>query len=254
VRITPGRLSAEAGRTAHTAILEAVRLARAGKVEGIVTAPISKAALHLAGVRHPGHTEILQHACRTRTVAMVLATRGLRVGLITIHEPLSRVPRVLTRALLRDRLRVLHAALRRDWGIARPRIAVLGLNPHAGEEGDIGREEITVIRPVLRALRTEGIIAGGPFPADAFFGRMEPGDWDLVAAMYHDQGLAPLKMAARGRGVNITAGLPIIRTSPDHGTAFDRAAQGGADPESLIEAVLLAVEMAHRRRRRRGTS
>jgi 4-hydroxythreonine-4-phosphate dehydrogenase len=184
---------------------------------------------------------------------MMLVARDLRVGLITIHEPLSRVPRVLTPLLLRSRLRVLHEALRRDWGIRRPRIAVLGLNPHAGEDGDCGMEEITVMSPVMRRLKTEGMLLGGPFPADAFFGRMDWRSWDLVAAMYHDQGLIPLKLLARGRGVNITAGLPIIRTSPDHGTAFDIAAGGGADPRSFIDAILLAAQFALRRRRERAS-
>jgi 4-hydroxythreonine-4-phosphate dehydrogenase len=253
LRIAPGRVSAAAGRTALLAILEAVRLARSGAVEAVVTAPVSKNAMHRAGVTSPGQTEILQKACRAQTVGMMLVTGDFRVGLITIHEPLSRVSRVLTPALLRRRLRVFHDALQRDWGIRRPRIAVLGLNPHAGEDGDLGREEITILRPVLTRLKAEGMRVEGPFPADAFFGRMDWRTWDLVAAMYHDQGLIPLKLIARGRGVNVTAGLPIIRTSPDHGTAFDIAARGGADPRSIIDAILLAARCARRRRRERAS-
>jgi len=192
---------------------------------------------------------MVQQLSRSRHVAMMLVSPTLRVGLVTIHIPLSDVPRTLTPALVIERISVIHAALRQDWGIPRPALAVLALNPHAGEGGDIGTEEQRVILPALERLRTKGIRLDGPFPADGFFARYHPGVYDGVVAMYHDQGLIPLKMSSRGRAVNVSVGLRIVRTSPDHGTAFDRAGRGTADPRSMVEAILLAVRIAHNRRR-----
>jgi 4-hydroxythreonine-4-phosphate dehydrogenase len=178
---------------------------------------------------------------------MILAAGEFRVGLATIHVPLRHVSRLLTRARLASRIETIHEALVRDWGIRNPSVAVLGLNPHAGEAGDLGGEEQRVIEPVLRALRRGGMDLHGPFPADAFFGRGLHRRYSAVVAMYHDQGLIPLKMAAQGTAVNVSVGLPIVRTSPDHGTGFDIAGSWRADPSSMIGAVRLAARIARAR-------
>jgi 4-hydroxythreonine-4-phosphate dehydrogenase len=247
VRVKPGTLSAVAGRIAVQAIERAVDLIRTGEADAMVTAPVSKRALHRAGMDAPGQTELLQRLSGSRRVAMMLVAPRLRVGLVTIHVPVAEISRLLTRELLRERITVIHGALLRDWGIPSPRIAVLGINPHAGEGGDIGREERVIIQPALRQLQHRGMHVEGPFPADAFFARFRQETYDAVVAMYHDQGLIPFKMIARGRGVNYSAGLPIVRTSPDHGTGFDIAGSGKADPRSMKEAIRLAVAIASRR-------
>lgn len=248
VRISPGRLSAHAGAAAGAAIRASVGLVLSGEARALVTAPVSKQALHLAGIHAPGQTELLQRLTGAPHVAMMLVSGTLRIGLVTIHTPLRRVSRELTAALLRERITVIHRALRTDWGIRSPRMAVLALNPHAGEGGDCGDEEQRVIIPVIASLRDRPMRLEGPFPADAFFARYGPGSFDAVVAMYHDQGLIPLKMSARGKAVNVSVGLPIVRTSPDHGTAFDIAGRSLADPSSMIEAIRTAVAIASRRR------
>jgi 4-hydroxythreonine-4-phosphate dehydrogenase len=248
LHIAPGTLSQAAGAAAAAAITVAVGMAVRRDVDAIVTAPVSKQAMHLAGIPFPGQTEMLQHLSKSPHVAMMLVSPTLRVGLVTIHIPLSEVPRTLTSSLIIERTTVVHSALRQDWGVARPVLAALGLNPHAGEGGDIGTEEQRIILPALERLRTQGIRIDGPFPADGFFARYHPGLYDGVVAMYHDQGLIPLKMSSSGRAVNVTAGLRVVRTSPDHGTAFDRAGRNLADPRSMVEAILLAVRIAHNRR------
>ena len=246
-QIRPGFVSAKAGRAAAQAIETAVQLAEAGIVRAIVTAPVSKHALHRAHVRFPGHTEMLQRLTGAKRVAMMLVSATMRVGLVTIHVPVKRISSLLTRKLLRQRIEVIHKALVQDWRIKKPRIAVLALNPHAGEAGDIGTEDRRIIAPVVLHLASTTMNIKGPFPADAFFARNMPHDFDAVIAMYHDQGLIPLKMSAQGRAVNVSAGLPIVRTSPDHGTAFDIAGKGIADPGSIIEAIKLAVLIARNR-------
>jgi 4-hydroxythreonine-4-phosphate dehydrogenase len=252
---TPGALSQLAGRVAGTAIEKAVELVRSGNADGIVTAPVSKQALHLAGYDVPGQTEMLQQLTAAPGVAMMLVSAAMKVGLATIHVPLEAVSRTLTAELLTTRIRIVHDALRRDWKIRNPRIAVLGLNPHAGEGGSMGTEEVRVIIPVLAGLRAQHMGVEGPFPADAFFARGTPDDYDAVMAMYHDQGLIPLKLTAQGAAVNVSVGLPIIRTSPDHGTAFDIAGKGKADERSMVEAICLAALFARNRKRlqRRST-
>ncbi len=246
-----GQTTAEGGRRAMEAVALAVDLALAGRVDGIVTAPISKEAIARAGYAVPGHTEFLQQRTGASTVVMVLAADldagPLRVALVTIHVPIAAVPALVTVERVQRTCRTLADALARDLGVASPRLAVLGLNPHAGDGGVIGREEIDVIRPALDGLRAEGLRVDGPFPADAFFGRAGWRKVDAVVAMYHDQGLAPFKALAQGAGVNATLGLPIVRTSPDHGTAFDLAGQGVADPSSMRAAIRLASDMARRR-------
>jgi 4-hydroxythreonine-4-phosphate dehydrogenase len=179
---------------------------------------------------------------------MVLVSESMRVALVTIHVPVRRISALITRKTLREKIEVLHKALREDWRIDRPKIAVLGLNPHAGENGDIGTEERDIVAPVTRDLSRRRIDITGPFPADAFFARGRQREFDLVLAQYHDQGLIPLKMSANGRAVNVTVGLPIVRTSPDHGTAFDIAGKGVADPGSMTEAIKHAVSIARNRR------
>ena len=250
--IVPGDMSAESGKASRSAIEQAVRLALEGHVHAIVTAPVSKQALHRGGASYPGQTEMLQTLTSSRQVAMMLVSKTMRVGLVTIHIPVAEVAAAITPEILGQRIHTIYDALRRDWRIRRPRIAVLGLNPHAGEGGDIGSEEASIITPTLQNLRDGGMRIEGPFPADGFFGRYKTGMYDAIVAMYHDQGLIPLKMSSFGAGVNVTAGLPIVRTSPDHGTAFEIAGKGIANPGSMIEAVKLAVMIAANRIKAHG--
>ncbi|MEO0559093.1 MAG: 4-hydroxythreonine-4-phosphate dehydrogenase PdxA [Bacteroidota bacterium] len=246
-----GATTSEGGAHAMTAVAAACDLCMKGDVEGMVTAPLSKEAIQLAGYAFPGHTEFLQDRTRAESVVMLLASEldagPLRVALATIHSPVSAVAGLVTAERIVKVATTLSAALRQDLGIQMPRLAVLGLNPHAGDGGVIGREEIEVIHPALESLRQLEIDVEGPFSADAFFGRAAWTRFDAVLAMYHDQGLAPFKALAMGGGVNVTLGLPIVRTSPDHGTGFDIAGQGIADPGSMVEAIRLAAQMARRR-------
>lgn len=246
-----GQTTADGGDQAMRAVAAACDLCMDGTVDGMVTAPLSKEAIHRAGYAFPGHTEFLQERTGAETVVMVLASDlpsgSLRVALVTIHVPLASVASLVTEHRIVDVARALATALRNDLGLPTPRLAVLGLNPHAGDGGVIGREEIEIIRPAIERLRQLEIDAEGPFPADAFFGRAAWTRFDAVLAMYHDQGLAPFKALAQGGGVNVTLGLPIVRTSPDHGTGFDIAGKGIADPSSTVEAVRLAAVMAARR-------
>ncbi len=218
-----------------------------GLFAGLVTGPLSKAVINEAGIPFSGHTEYLAAASRSRDVVMLLAAPGLRVALATTHVPLSRVSELITRERLERVLRVLHAGLVKDFGIARPRISVCGLNPHAGEGGHLGREEIDTIGPALQDLRAQGMDLDGPVPADTVFTPRHLEKTDAVLAMYHDQGLPVLKHMGFGRAVNITLGLPIVRTSVDHGTAFDLAGTGRTDTGSLQAAIESAIEIAGHR-------
>jgi 4-hydroxythreonine-4-phosphate dehydrogenase len=242
----PGEISAAAGRAAYDVIVRAVDDARRGHVDAIATAPVSKEAFRLAGLRWRGHTDLLAHLTGARDVAMMFYSDALRVVLATIHVPLADVPRLLTREAVET---VLGLAARElpHFGFPSPRIAVAGLNPHAGEHGLFGREEETAIAPAVAAARARGIHASGPFPGDTVFVRARRGEFDAVVACYHDQGLIPVKLLAFGEAVNVTLGLPIVRTSVDHGTAFDIAGRGVADPASMIAAVLLAAKLARGR-------
>jgi len=242
-RFDPGKLSAEAGRAAYRAIVDAVADAMVGNVAGIATAPINKEALRLAGLPWNGHTDLLAHLTGASRVAMMFYSDELRVVLATIHVPLADVPRLLTQSLMEQTI-ALAAMELPHFDKVPPRIAVAGLNPHAGEHGLFGREEEIVIAPAIACCRAKGIDVSGPFPADTVFVRARKGEFDVVVACYHDQGLIPIKLAAFGRAVNVTLGLPIIRTSVDHGTAFDIAGKGVADAGSMIEAVLLAARLA----------
>ena len=232
---------ADAGRAVKAQIEHAVSLALAGKVDAIVTGPAEKHALHLAGVPYPGHTEWLAALAGAAQVAMMLTDERLRVVLITTHLPLRDVPAAVTRERVETVGALTRAALRDRWGIAVPRLAVCALNPHAGEHGLFGREDDEVLAPAARALG-----AAGPFPADTVFVRALRGEFDAVLAPYHDVGMTAIKVAAFGRGVNVTLGLPFIRTAPDHGTAFDIAGRGVADHGSMVEAVRLAADLATR--------
>jgi len=231
------------------AIARGVALVQSGAAAALCTAPIHKKALKDgADFAYPGHTEYLAALADTPRVVMMLACDALRVVPVTIHIPLSQVPQTLTAALLTDTILITHAALRRDFGISAPRLAVAGLNPHAGEGGAMGDEEIRLITPVLAALRAEGLDITGPHSADTMFHAGARARYDAAICMYHDQALIPIKTLDFAGGVNVTLGLPFIRTSPDHGTAFDIAGQGVADPSSLIAALKMADVMAKARR------
>jgi 4-hydroxythreonine-4-phosphate dehydrogenase len=242
-RFAPGVLSAEAGRAAYDIIVRAVDEARNGHVQAIATAPVNKEAFRLAGLPWSGHTDLLAHLTGASHVAMMFHSEPLRVVLATVHVALADVPRLLTQSVMETTIALTARELPR-FGIVRPRIAVAGLNPHAGEHGLFGREEETAIGPAIEACRRRGIDVSGPFPADTIFVRARKGEFDVVVACYHDQGLIPVKLVAFGQAVNVTLGLPIVRTSVDHGTAFDIAGTGRADPESMIAAVLLAAKLA----------
>jgi 4-hydroxythreonine-4-phosphate dehydrogenase len=226
------------------AIKRAVRLVQGGKGAAVCTAPINKKALKDgAGFAFPGHTEFLAHLAGVERVVMMLACPELRVVPATIHIPLSEVPSALTEALLEETIRITHAGLIRDFGIAAPRIAVAGLNPHAGEGGAMGVEEERMIRPLIARLQAEGLAVTGPWPADTMFHAAARKGYDAAVCTYHDQALIPIKTIDFAGGVNVTLGLPFVRTSPDHGTAYDIAGQGRADPSSLIAALWMAREM-----------
>lgn len=248
-----GRVSAEAGRAAYAYVERAVDLARAGRIEAIVTAPINKEALEAAGLEHSGHTEILAKLSGTRDFAMLLMGEALRVIHVTTHVALRRVPDLVTTERVLRTIRLAQKTMA-GLGHPRPRIAVAGLNPHAGEDGLFGDEEQTAIVPAIEAARAEGLTVTGPLPADTLFSRARGGEFDIVVAMYHDQGHIPVKTLGftydeRTRrwtglsGVNVTVGLPFLRVSVDHGTAFDRAWKGTANHESMVEALDVAVRM-----------
>ena len=241
----PGRPDPANAAGVIAAIERGVALVQGGRALALCTLPIHKKALKDgAGFAFPGHTEFLAHLAGTPRVVMMLACPALRVVPATIHIPLADVPRALTADLLTDTIRITAAGLARDFGIARPRLAIAGLNPHAGEGGAMGQEEIALIAPVMAALRTEGFDLSGPLSADTMFHPAARARYDAAICMYHDQALIPIKTLDFAGGVNVTLGLPFIRTSPDHGTAYDIAGQGVADPASLIAALRLAADMA----------
>ena len=244
--VQAGRLDPANGRYVARLLERALAGCVAGEFDAMVTAPVQKSTINDAGIPFTGHTEFLADKTGTPRVVMLLAGGGMRVALATTHLALADVPRAIEPGMLEDTLRILDRDLRQRFGIARPRILVAGLNPHAGEAGYLGREEIDVIAPVVARLAAEGLAVSGPFPADTIFTpRMLEGA-DAVLAMYHDQGLSVLKHASFGRGVNVTLGLPIVRTSVDHGTALDLAGHGDIDAGSLHEAVALAFDLAAR--------
>jgi 4-hydroxythreonine-4-phosphate dehydrogenase len=238
-----GVVSAAAGRAAAEAVTWAARAALRGDIAALVTAPLHKEALSMAGVPYPGHTELLQAEAGGMPVRMMLANDELRTVLVSIHVSLRDAIAAVTIDNVLETLRIAHDSLRRVLGRA-PMLAVAGLNPHAGESGLFGREEIEIISPAIAVARAEGIDASGPFAPDTVFMRARRGEFDAVVAMYHDQGLIPVKYLGVENGVNVTLGLPLVRTSPDHGTAFDIAGKGVADESSLVEAIRVARSMA----------
>ena len=247
--LPPGQVDAAAGEASHGYVQRAVDEALAGQVSAVVTAPISKAAWAAAGIPHAGHTDLLAERCGVRDYAMMLANDELRVVLVSIHIPLIDAVRAVTVDAELRAIRLAHGALR-EFGVGSPRVAVAGLNPHAGEAGTIGSEDRDVIAPAIERARGEGIDASGPWPGDTVFMRARRGEFDVVVAQYHDQGLIPVKYLGLDDGVNITLGLPFVRTSPDHGTAFPIAWRGEASPASLLAAVRRAMELSRSKRER----
>jgi 4-hydroxythreonine-4-phosphate dehydrogenase len=246
--IEPKKITPEAGNAAFQSLRRAVQDLKDGKLHGIVTAPINKHNIQQADFQFPGHTEFLTDAFGAKDSLMLMANDWLRIGVATGHIPLQSVSQALTHEKLHNKLDIFFQSLIQDFGIAKPRIAVLGLNPHAGEEGLLGKEETAVIQPVMRQQKEKGRLLFGPYPADGFFGTSMQRKFDGVLAMYHDQGLIPFKQLAFETGVNITAGLPIVRTSPDHGTAYDIAGQNKADATSMLSAILMAYDLIKARR------
>ena len=238
-----GEVSADAGQAAYEAIAHAVEDARLGRVDAIATAPINKEAWALADIPWRGHTDLLAALTNTPRGAMMFYAEQLRVVLATVHVALKHVPSLLSRELV-DYIINLTAQEMPRFGFQRPRLALAGLNPHAGEHGVIGDEDEHVLRPAVEAAKQRDIEISGPWPGDTVFARAVRGEFDVVIACYHDQGLIPVKLLAFGKAVNVTLGLPIVRTSVDHGTAFDIAGKGVADPSSLVEAVRLAAKLA----------
>jgi len=246
-----GLPSPEGGRASVAWIEQAVAAALEGQVDAIVTAPISKEAILAGGSQWPGHTEMLAHLTGARRAVMMMAVGDLRAALVTTHVAIREVPRLITRQRVLETIRIVHRDLRDRFGIRRPRLCVCGLNPHAGESGRFGDEEARAIQPAVRSARLEGIACEGPLPADVVFTRRTMERYDAAVAMYHDQANIPIKFFGVERGVNVTLGLPIIRTSPDHGTAYDIVRKGVADARSMVEAVRTAAFMARREHHRR---
>lgn len=247
VAITPGQLNETGGQYAWKSLQAAVSALQQNHIHGLVTAPIHKKNIQSADFNFSGHTPYLQHAFTAKDVLMFLVASNLRVGLVTEHVPVAELGPHITSAAILSKLRLMHDSLTKDFGIDKPKIAVLGLNPHAGDEGLIGKEEDLIIKPAIKDARNSNILAFGPYSADAFFARGQYNSFDGVLAMYHDQGLIPFKSLAIGEGVNYTAGLPVVRTSPDHGTAFDIAGKGKADEASFLAATFECLDIIKQR-------
>lgn len=243
VRVELGKSTEYGGQGSLLALQAAIADIKAGKIDVLVTAPINKYNIQSPDFKFPGHTEYLANAFNTQEVLMLLVSETMKVGVVTGHVPLSQVPSLITKEAILKKLRLLNKSMIEDFGIRRPRIAVMGLNPHAGDQGVIGLEERDIIIPALTQANEEGIVAMGPYPSDGFFGSDSFTKFDAILAMYHDQGLAPFKVVNFDSGVNFTSGLPIIRTSPDHGTAYDLAGKNEANPNSFRQALYLAVDL-----------
>ena len=248
VEVAMGQTTQEGGKYAYIAMDRATRDCINGDIDGIVTAPINKQAMQMAEFPHVGHTEYLAETTGAKNSLMMMCSDTLKVALVTNHLPVSEVSQSITKELVSQKLKALNKTLIEDFGVERPIIAVLGLNPHAGDEGVIGKEDADIIRPVILEAKKEGIVATGPHPADGFFGSSQYKKVDAVLSMYHDQGLVAFKALSFGSGVNYTGGLPIIRTSPDHGTAFNITGKGEANPGSLRSALYLAIDSAVQRK------
>ena len=246
VSVTPGQLNETGGKYAIQSLVAATKALKDGHIHGLVTAPIHKKNVQSAQFNYTGHTPYLKDMAGVKDVLMLLYTHNLKVALVTEHVPVQEISKFITRENLISKLNLLHQSLRKDFGIDKPKIAVLGLNPHAGDEGLIGKEEEMVIKPVIKEMKNNMLVFG-PYSADAFFARNSFVQFDAVLAMYHDQGLIPLKSIAGGEGVNYTAGMPFVRTSPDHGTAFDIAGKNIADPTSFINAIFECIDIIQHR-------
>lgn len=251
VHAEPGQPSEGAGKAALAALERAVADLRDGLIDVLVTAPINKATIQGEGFHFPGHTEYLEANCGNEAARslMILCNDQIRVALVSTHLPIAKVPEAITKDAIMSKLELFNRSLKRDFGIVAPRIAVLALNPHAGDEGLLGSEEKEIITPAIEEARQRGILAFGPYAADGFFGAGRFVKFDGILAMYHDQGLAPFKALAMDTGINFTAGLPFVRTSPDHGTGYDIAGRGEASPESLRRAIYAAIDIWRNRQR-----
>jgi len=247
VQIMPGQLNETGGKYALFSLQQATKALKAGHINALVTAPIHKKNIQSKAFDYSGHTPYLKDFFEVPDVVMLLTASNMRVAVVTEHVPVSGIAQQITKAAVLSKLKILYASLQKDFGIDKPKIAVLGLNPHAGDEGLIGNEEETIIKPAIKEAKQQNMLAFGPFSADAFFARGHHEKFDAVLAMYHDQGLIPFKSLAHGEGVNYTAGLPVVRTSPDHGTAFDIAGKGIADHLSFLEALYTAVDIFNAR-------
>jgi 4-hydroxythreonine-4-phosphate dehydrogenase len=246
VAVAPGQLNDAGGKYAVISLLAAAQALKEGHIQGLVTPPIHKKNVQSPEFAFTGHTPFLKSIGDAKDVLMLLYSGNLRVALVTEHVPVKEVTQHISKQVILSKINLLHQSLRRDFGIDKPRIAVLGLNPHAGDEGLIGNEEETIIKPAIKEAKQDKLVYG-PYSADAFFARSSYLQFDAVLAMYHDQGLIPFKTIAGGEGVNFTAGLNFVRTSPDHGTAFDIAGKGKADPASFITAVFECIDIINRR-------
>ena len=247
VAITPGQLNEIGGKYALISLQQAVQALKDRYINGLVTAPIHKKNIQSAEFKYSGHTPYLKASFTVPDVVMLMTSENLRVALVTEHLPISGVAQQITREAIVSKLKILNHSLQKDFGVDKPKIAVLGLNPHAGDEGLIGNEEETIIKPAIREGKQNNILAFGPYSADAFFARGSYEKFDAVLAMYHDQGLIPFKSLAIGEGTNYTAGLPFTRTSPDHGTAFDIAGKGLADATSFLSSIFECIDIIRRR-------
>src|SRR6185503_15914748 len=247
VAINPGQLSNEGGKYAVLSLQSAVAALKQKQIDGLVTAPIHKKNIQSPEFSFTGHTPYLKNVFGVNDVVMMLCAGNFRVALVTEHVPVSDVAKNITKEKIISKLNIVHQSLQKDFGIDKPRVAVLGLNPHAGDEGLIGQEEETIIKPAIKEAKNSNMLVTGPFSADAFFARNHQQKFDAVLAMYHDQGLIPFKSLASGEGVNFTAGLPAVRTSPDHGVAFDIAGKGKADHSSFTTALFECIDIINRR-------
>ena len=247
VPVQPGVLTDAAGKYAIRSLMVATQCLKDGQLDGIVTAPIHKSNTNVPDFSYTGHTPYFKEKFGAKDVVMILFSGNLRVALATEHIPVSKIAASITKELLQSKIAILRESLIKDFGIDKPKIAILGLNPHAGDEGQIGNEEQNIIKPLIESLRQNNNLIFGPYSADSFFARGHYTEFDAVLAMYHDQGLVAFKTLAQGEGVNYTAGLPVIRTSPDHGTAFDIAGKNLAEPESFREAVYKCIDLINQR-------
>ena len=248
VKVEMGKPSRESGKAAFEALEKAMAEYKEGMYDVLVTAPIHKQMIQSDSFAFPGHTEYIEQSIGEGKALMILANETLRVALVTGHVPVAKIASAITQELIEEKLTIFNASLKTDFGIGAPRIAVLVLNPHAGDGGVIGKEEEIIITPAIKAMREQGILCYGPFPADGFMGSGAYNHFDGVLAMYHDQGLVPFKVLAMENGVNFTAGLPIVRTSPDHGTAFDIAGKNMASPDSFRQALYMAIDIYRNRK------